>query len=458
MTFDELKQNIQRIKEIVREMYIFTNQLEIIEKLERNKTILINFQEKNLLSTTVVSLGVQLNILNNSIPALVEGIGFFQKLLTENKEIISAKIPAKLPENNLVKVKYKAEETKPPVSLTIGEKDRQLFLENLSASNLSINQLKKKYGIERPISGFGKPSFYATLSNSYFRKISSRLLLSGRLEKLNADLRKMNSPFVVGTYVSMILFTMSIMAVLSFLLFIFLLFFNIGLTFPFFSITEESILFRALKFFWIIFAIPIFTGILMYFYPQTEGKNIGAKIDQELPFIAIHMSAIASSGVEPVSIFRVIIKNEEYKYSRLEFRKLLNLINFHGFDLVSALKKVSNSSPSAKLRELLDGLATTITSGGDLHEFLEKHADTLLFDYRIEREKYTKTAETFMDIYISIVIAAPMILLMLFVIMGSTGMYFMGLTPSIMSILIILVIIVLNMGFLFFLRLKQPSF
>jgi Flp pilus assembly protein TadB len=454
MTFDALKQNIQRIKEILREMYIFTNQLETIKHLERDKKILINFQEKKLLINTIVALGVQLNILNNSIPDLIEGIGFFQRLSTDNKKTISAKIP----ENNLVKVEYKTEKTTPPVSLTIGEKDRQLFLENLSASNLSINQLKKKYGIERPISGFGKPNFYATLSNRYFRKTSTKLVSSGKLEKLNADLRKMNSPFVVGTYVSMILFTMSVAVIFSILLFIILLFFNIGFTFPFFSLVNESTLLRALKVFWVIFAIPIFTGILMYFYPQSESKNIGAKIDQELPFVAIHMSAIAASGVEPVSIFKVIIKNEEYRYSRLEFRKLLNLINFQGADLVNALKRVSNSSPSTKLRELLDGLATTINSGGELHGFLEKHADTLLFDYKIEREKYTKTAETFMDIYISIVIAAPMILLMLFVIMGSTGMYFMGLTTNLMSVLIIFIIIVLNIGFLVFLRLKQPSF
>jgi flagellar protein FlaJ len=454
MTFDELKQNIQRIKEIVREIYVFTNQLEIIRKLEIDKNIAINLQEKKLLNNTIISLVKQLDILNNSIPHLIEGIGFFQKLSADNKSVP----PAKIPENNLVKVKYKPEKTKPTVSLTVGEKDRKLFLKNLSASNLSVNRLKKKYGIKRPASGFGKPSFYATLSNRYFRKISNKLLLSGKLEKLNADLRKMNSPFVVGTYISMILFSMSLAVILGVLLFIWLLFFNIGFTFPFISLVEGSILFRALKVFWIIFAIPLLTGILMYFYPRSEGKTIGSRIDQELPFVSIHMSAIAASGVEPVSIFKVIIKNEEYKYSRLEFRKLLNLINFHGSDLVSALKKVSNSSPSIKLRGLLDGLATTINSGGDLHEFLEKHADSLLFDYKIEREKYTRTAETFMDIYISIVIAAPMILLMLFVIMGSTGMYFMGLTTNLMSILIIFIIIALNIGFLFFLRLKQPSF
>jgi len=196
----------------------------------------------------------------------------------------------------------------------------------------------------------------------------------------------------------------------------------------------------------------------MYFYPKSESKNIGGRIDQELPFVAIHMSAIATSGVEPVNIFKIIIKNEEYKYSRLEFRKLLNLINFQGHDLVTALKKISHSSPSFKLRALLDGLATTITSGGDLHQFLDKHAGSLLFDYRLEREKYTKTSETFMDIYISIVIAAPMILLMLFVIMGSTGMNFLGLSTNVMSLLIIFIIIVLNIGFLVFLKMKQPVF
>jgi len=381
MTFNELKQNIQRIKEIVREMYIFTNQLEVIGKLETGGNIIINIQEKNLLRGTINSLQVQLDILNNSIPALVEGIGFFQSLSAYNRQILPPKLPeSRLPETSLVKVNYKPEATKPHVSLSVGEKDRQLFLENLSASNLSINQLKKKYGIEKPVSGFGKPSFYATLSNRYFRKTSNKLVLSGRLEKLNADLREMNSPFVVGTYVSMILFSVSIAFILSILLFIGLLFFNISFTFPFFSIVKESILLRALKIFWVIFAIPIITGFLMYFYPHSESKNIGAKIDQELPFVAIHMSAIATSGVEPVNIFRVIIKNEEYRYSRLEFRKLLNLINFHGADLVSALKRVSNSSPSSKLRELLDGFATTITSGGDLHKFLEKHAETLLFD------------------------------------------------------------------------------
>ena len=87
-----------------------------------------------------------------------------------------------------------------------------------------------------------------------------------------------------------------------------------------------------------------------------------------------------------------------------------------------------------------------------------ENSERLLFDYKLEREKYTKTAETFMNIYISIVIAAPMIFLMLFVIIGGTGLLssFIGISVDVLGILIILLIVLLNLGFLLYLKFKQP--
>jgi len=456
MTIDALRQNILRMKEIIREMYVFSNQSNIIKNLEVTSKVVINTREKKLLNDAISSLIAQLKILNKSLPDLVDSIGFYKKLKGSEASPEIHKIETAEVKKDLVQIKYRPSVNKEKVEITISEMDRKEFLENLSKSNLSINQLKNKFSVERPIATFGKPNFYAKISNRFFRNISTKLLMKGYLESLNKDLRKMNSPFVVGTYASMILFTMLLATIFSVFLILFLLFYKITLDglVP----VEESFFLRFYRIFWIILAVPIGTGLLMYIYPKSEGKNIGAKIDQELPFIAIHMSAIATSGIEPTTIFEIIIKSEEYKNTRLEFRKLLNLINFQGFDLVTALQKVAGSGPSAKLRELLDGLATTITSGGDMHEFLDKHAEGLLFDYRLERERYTKTAETLMDIYISISIAAPMILLMLFIIMGSTGMYFLGLTTDVMAVLIILSLIFLNVIFLLFLRLKQPTF
>jgi Flp pilus assembly protein TadB len=454
MTLESLKNNLDQIKEITRELYVFTNQLNIIKNLEISSKVVINVKEKRLLINSITALTNQLNILNNSIPGLLEKIGFYKKFEGDKGALTNSPIQ----QERFIQVKYRPNPEKEKVSLTIDNADKSNFIKNLSVGSLSINKLKSKFSVEKPAVVFGKANKYAKLSNHFFRDLSNKLLAKGHFKPLNKNLRKMNSPFIIGTYVSMMFFTIFISFFASILLSLFLLFFNVGLAFPFFSIVETSLLIRFVQVFWIIFAIPLTIGLFMYLYPGSEAKNLGKKIDQELPFVAIHVSAIATSGVEPLSIFKIILQSKEYKYTNMEFKKLMNLINFHGKDLVTALKKIARASSSQKLRGLLDGLSTTITSGGNLHSFLDKHAESLLFDYRLEREKYTKVSETFMDIYISIVIAAPMIMLMLFVIMASTGALtnFLGLSVQMLGFLIILAIIVLNIGFLVFLQMKQP--
>jgi hypothetical protein len=454
MTINAIKDNISHMKEIVNELYVFSNQLNLIGSLEVDKKITVNTEEKRLLQEVVESLDKQLIILNNSIPELVNGIGFYKKLDTKNNPLIQST-------EKLVQIEYSPDEKKGKVSLTITDKDKKDFLENISRSNLSINKLKKKYSGEKSDSiNLGKASYYAKLSNHFFRNTSNNLVSKGYFDELNKNLRRMNSQFVVGTYVSMILLSGLITFLCSIILYIILLFFDLSLTFPFLINypATQTILTRAVNYIWVMIVFPVLIALIIYIYPSSESKNLGKKIDQELPFVAIHMSAIATSGVEPLSIFKIILRTDEYKYSSIEFRKLLNLINFHGKDFISALKETSRTCPSIKMKVLLDGLSTTVTSGGNLHEYLDKHAESLLFDYKLEREKYTKTSETFMDIYISIVIAAPMIFLILFVIMGSTGSLtnYIGVSVDTLSILIIVGIVFINIAFLVFLRLKQP--
>ncbi len=194
----------------------------------------------------------------------------------------------------------------------------------------------------------------------------------------------------------------------------------------------------------------------MYFYPSLEKKSIESRINQELPFATIHMSSIAGSMIEPSKIFSIIMMTKEYPNLEKEFTKLLNEINIYGYDFVTALKNVAKNSPSQKLAELFNGLATTITSGGNLSEFFDKRASSLLFDYRLEREKQTKSAETFMDIYISVVIAAPMILMLLLMMMKISGLG-IALSTSMITLIMIIAVSFINVVFLVFLHLKQPN-
>jgi flagellar protein FlaJ len=168
------------------------------------------------------------------------------------------------------------------------------------------------------------------------------------------------------------------------------------------------------------------------------------------------MAAISGSMINPIKIFEIIISTKEYPALEKEFTKLLNEINVYGSDFVNALKNTAKNTSSKRLAELLNGLATTINSGGDLPNFFEKRSDTLLFEYKIQKEKAAKAAETFMDVYISVVIAAPMILMLLLMMMKMSGL---GLSLSVggITLLVVVGVIVINIVFLTFLHLKKRA-
>ena len=134
----------------------------------------------------------------------------------------------------------------------------------------------------------------------------------------------------------------------------------------------------------------------------------------------------------------------------------MNQINLYGYDLVTALKNIAKSTSNQKLAGLLNGIATNIVSGGDLKAYLDKRSSDSLLDYKLARKKYSSMAETSMDIYIGILVAAPLILMVLLILMNVTGFGF-GMSMSTLTMILIGGIALLNVGFLMFLQIKQPS-
>lgn len=301
-----------------------------------------------------------------------------------------------------------------------------------------------------------KPSPYVRLANRFFAEPVRLIVKQKKLATLEKDLIKSNLNYTSITYISILILTTIVSAIASLIIFVFFLFFSVIPELPIITIAAEGIGARFLKIFWIIFVIPFGTFLFMYFYPSLEKKSVEGKINQELPFATINMAAISGSRIEPIKIFSIIVSTKEYPNIEKEFNKLLNKINVYGYDLVTALKDSGINCPSQKLAELFNGLATTITSGGDLFDFFDKRSQSLLFEYRLDKEKNTKSSETFMDIYISVVIAAPMILMLLLMMMRISGLG-VALSTGMITFLIVGGVSLINIFFLIFLQLKQPG-
>lgn len=434
----ELRKNIETEIGMLREI---SNYLHRAEYAPEN--------EKRLIMGAVNSLQQSIKIINNSIPDILKEISIAQKLELTGIQ----KAPS---EKKLEKVE--AQRMTSGVSVFISRKDKQRFLEELNINESFIKRIRRSRKKEKEIyKEFKAARGYLKLANRLFLERAKKFSDREYFKMLSVEIRKANIDVLFESYIAMMFLTVLISLIFGIVLATVLLFFNVGLTFPFFSVYTGGFLERFIKVIWIPLIVPVLTFIALFYYPSAEKKSIEGKINQELPFAVIHMSAISGSGIEPSEIFRIIGMSKEYPNLRKEFRKVINQINLYGYDLVTALNNAAKSSPSEMLAELFSGLSVTITSGSNLPIFLEKRSESLLLNYRLERERYTRLVETLLDIYISIVIAAPMIFLLLLIMMVVSGIQ-IGFSPSQISLLTVLVIAGLNVAFIMFAGAKQPTY
>lgn len=437
MSFEALRSNIANEKEIIREIVFYNEMIKSARSMN----------EQKLLAFALNSLQRQFCILNDAIPALVDNISTSSALPPASPA--QKRADAKPREDRLVSISYKDHDMQKKGAV-IRNADKERFVKELGISEELIKKLRarQKTGAETGRKEVRiRVNVYAKLANRFFSGMTSRLIAKGYFRNISIELKKANIPIIANTYVSMMLLSTVLSFFLCLAALIALLVFYIG--------TDAAL--SIIKFSWLVLLIPLLTFFAVYFYPSSEKKAAEKRIDEELPFVAIHMSSIAGSGLEPTNIFKIISQSRENPYTSKEIRKLLNMINFYGMDLVSALRDAARISPNRKLSELFNGLATTISTGGSMTEFLDKRAETLLFDFKLEKEKNTRMAETFMDIYISVAVAAPMMLVLLLVLMGISGISTFLTNPAVMAFAIVMAISLLNIIFLLFLHLKQPK-
>lgn len=431
MSIELLKSNLMQSKKIIEEIAALNQEIAGAKIAE----------ERAFYDSAENALIRQLEMINSSIPNILQGISITRQNLPEKAVIVQVQAG----------------------SVLLNSEDRKKFIDELKISEEALKSLRKEKRAKKAAveDEFKKPSSYIVLSSRIFAKSSLKLAEHSMFKQLNENLRKANMPYLLSTYISLILFFTSLMFLVSFFLAILLSFFGVsmvaGKAYPVFDFLGISgIGLRLLKNIAFSIAATITVSWLFYAYPATQSASISGRIKSELPFAVIHMSSIAGSGIEPSRIFKILAMSSEYPAISKEIRKITNYINLYGYDLVAALKTVAKTTSSEELSELLNGIATNITGGGSLSDYLGKKAEDTLLDYKLERKRYSSIAETSMDIYIGILIAAPLIFMVMLIVMNVTGMNF-GIGMQALSYLIVAGIALINIAFLIFLQFRQPA-
>jgi len=285
-----------------------------------------------------------------------------------------------------------------------------------------------------------KPNEWGAISNRYMKKYADQLIKKypGLFAPLFTQFQRVDLPIISRSYVSMMMF-FSILIFPAALITFFVL--NLAFQFSFILVIVLALL------------MPPITLVAFYFYPGSLTGDRQKAIRNDLPFALIHMSAVAGSGANPISIFELLVDSDEYPELKKEVKKILNYVNLFGYNLSNALRNIAETTPSPEFKELLNGMVSTVETGGDLKGYLKEKAEDSLNTYRLDRKKEVEALSTFSEVYTAILIAAPLLLVITLAIMNTIGGEIAGFSIDFIAQVGILgALPVLNIGFMAFLN------
>jgi flagellar protein FlaJ len=201
------------------------------------------------------------------------------------------------------------------------------------------------------------------------------------------------------------------------------------------------------------------TVIGFYLYPVYCADKHKRELDDELPFTTGYMSILASAGVSPEKIFHSLSTLNVPLAASTEAKEVVKNINLFGLDVISALEKTSSRTPSEKFRDTIEGVISTIHTGGNLGTFLREKFRTAMKLKKLNLKKYSDNLSVLSEVYVALLLTGPLLLVIMVSVMSVLGGGGIGmLSPDfLLSLLTYMLIPVCAVIFLLILDATSPK-
>ena len=158
-----------------------------------------------------------------------------------------------------------------------------------------------------------------------------------------------------------------------------------------------------------------------YMYPGMKISDIKKDIMNNLPFSTIYLTTLASSGMSPLQMFKILSHFKEFGEVSKESRRIVRDTDLLGMDITTAIERAAERTPSTQMRELLWGMRSTITTGGNLNDYLLEKSRSYMSDYRRFLDKFVDQMSILMEVYITAVVVGSIFFIIMGTILGLMG-------------------------------------
>lgn len=262
---------------------------------------------------------------------------------------------------------------------------------------------------------------YGKMAHKRFGFLVDKRLKS--FEELHGPLRKGDIPLNLGAYVSAMMLSTAIAGIIALVVSIIIVPLFLG------NFINEIIspgkpvdfVFNLVLIILISILTAVTTFLVFWVYPSFKAGERSRKINLALTNAVNTMATIAGTGVPPAVIFWSLVEFRRYGEVSRESEKILNDIENFGLDLVQALQRAANRSPSPLFSELLWKMIATIRTGGNLKEYLYLEGNRLMEVERMKTEAAIETIGLIAETYVTALVVGPVFIIIMTTIMGIMG-------------------------------------
>ncbi|MHC1626445.1 MAG: type II secretion system F family protein [Methanoculleaceae archaeon] len=163
----------------------------------------------------------------------------------------------------------------------------------------------------------------------------------------------------------------------------------------------------------ILFIVSLLTWAIFWSYPGIVASDRRRRIDATLPHAVTYITSMSAAGVPPAAIFQSLGKNEIYGESAREAALITREVEVFGRDIITAMRTVSAVTPSARMREFLQGAMASIASGGNLTDYFRQKAEQYAEENRKAQKTFLETLGLIAESYVTAVVAGSLFLIII---------------------------------------------
>jgi len=169
----------------------------------------------------------------------------------------------------------------------------------------------------------------------------------------------------------------------------------------------------------VLFGVMVFA--ILYGLPSLLSASRRKHMDLELPYVASHMSILAAAAIPPTRMFKLLEDSVTTPEVASDANEIVRDVEILGNDIMTALETERERSPSTVFADLLEGLVATIRSGGNMKSYLLDATHTIMDLRRIAAKQLIESLGTFAEVYVTLLIVFPLLIIVMFSVMALIG-------------------------------------